>query len=152
MEPPIFFFLVIFLFSMTKNAIFIDAQVDEFGLEQVVSEDFELPMTMSSLYKDTEDDDQIQLDRNGRSLLWHRMFKYYISYGALSANRIPCPPRSGRSYYTHHCYHATGPAHPYTRGCSAITRCRRWTIFNYHMFFYLLFMISMHYSTFICVI
>ncbi|XP_055804783.1 protein RALF-like 34 [Solanum dulcamara] len=125
MESPIFFFLVIFLFTITKNTVFIDAQVDEFGLEQVMSEDFELPMRMSSLYEDTEDDDEIQLDGNGRSLLWHRMFKYYISYGALSANRIPCPPRSGRSYYTHHCYHATGPAHPYTRGCSAITRCRR---------------------------
>uniref|UniRef100_A0A6N2K903 Uncharacterized protein n=1 Tax=Salix viminalis TaxID=40686 RepID=A0A6N2K903_SALVM len=28
---------------------------------------------------------------------------YYISYGALSANRVPCPARSGRSYYTHDC-------------------------------------------------
>ncbi|KAL3378429.1 hypothetical protein AABB24_004382 [Solanum stoloniferum] len=123
MESPILFFLIIFLFTITNNAIVIEAQVDKFGLEQLVSEDFELPMAMSSLYEETEDD-EMQLDGNGRSLLWHK-FKYYISYGALSANRIPCPPRSGRSYYTHHCYHATGPAHPYTRGCSAITRCRR---------------------------
>uniref|UniRef100_A0A803KSB4 Uncharacterized protein n=1 Tax=Chenopodium quinoa TaxID=63459 RepID=A0A803KSB4_CHEQI len=50
---------------------------------------------------------------------------YYISYGALSANRVPCPPRSGRSYYTHNCFAAHGPANPYTRGCSCITRCRR---------------------------
>ncbi|KAL3813623.1 hypothetical protein ACJIZ3_014891 [Penstemon smallii] len=61
----------------------------------------------------------------GRSLLWGRAFHYYISYGALLANRVPCPPRSGRSYYTHNCYGARGPVHPYTRGCSAITRCRR---------------------------
>nr|GMD49755.1 protein RALF-like 34 [Ipomoea batatas] len=58
-----------------------------------------------------------------RSLFWHTM-RYYISYGALSANRIPCPPRSGRSYYTHNCHVATGPVRPYFRGCSAITRCR----------------------------
>ncbi|XP_073039545.1 protein RALF-like 34 [Primulina eburnea] len=60
-----------------------------------------------------------------RSLFWGKAIRYYISYGALSANRIPCPPRSGRSYYTHNCYRARGPVHPYTRGCSAITRCRR---------------------------
>ncbi|KAL1564801.1 Protein RALF-like 34 [Salvia divinorum] len=59
-----------------------------------------------------------------RSLYWHAK-RYYISYGALSANRVPCPPRSGRSYYTHNCFRARGPVHPYTRGCSAITRCRR---------------------------
>ncbi|KAF5766305.1 putative rapid ALkalinization Factor [Helianthus annuus] len=59
-----------------------------------------------------------------RSLFWQRM-RYYISYGALSANRVPCPPRSGRSYYTHDCWRASGPVRPYTRGCSAITRCRR---------------------------
>lgn len=62
---------------------------------------------------------------NRRSLFWKRVFRYYISYGALAANRIPCPPRSGRSYYTHNCYGARGPVHPYYRGCSAITRCRR---------------------------
>ncbi|XP_051151009.1 protein RALF-like 34 [Andrographis paniculata] len=54
---------------------------------------------------------------------WPRR-RYYISYGALSANRIPCPARSGRSYYTHNCYRARGPVRPYVRGCSAITRCR----------------------------
>ncbi|XP_052196893.1 protein RALF-like 34 [Diospyros lotus] len=59
-----------------------------------------------------------------RSLFWHKL-RFYISYGALSANRIPCPPRSGRSYYTHNCFKARGPVHPYTRGCSAITRCRK---------------------------
>ncbi|XP_030476606.1 protein RALF-like 22 [Syzygium oleosum] len=49
----------------------------------------------------------------------------YISYGALSANRIPCPPRSGRSYYTHNCDRAQGPVHPYSRSCSRIAKCRR---------------------------
>ncbi|XP_042059583.1 protein RALF-like 34 [Salvia splendens] len=62
---------------------------------------------------------------NRRSLFWNKAIHYYISYGALSANRIPCPPRSGRSYYTHNCHRARGPVHPYSRGCSAITHCRR---------------------------
>ncbi|XP_009115825.1 protein RALF-like 34 [Brassica rapa] len=69
-----------------------------------------------------EDDDVGVSDR--RSLYWKRR-RYYISYGALSANRVPCPPRSGRSYYTHNCFRARGPVHTYTRGCSSITRCRR---------------------------
>ena len=69
-----------------------------------------------------EEDNVGVVDR--RSLYWHRK-RYYISYGALSANRVPCPPRSGRSYYTHNCFRARGPVHPYSRGCSSITRCRR---------------------------
>lgn len=54
-----------------------------------------------------------------------RRIRYYISYGALAANRVPCPPRSGRSYYTRNCYRATGPVRPYHRSCTAITRCLR---------------------------
>ncbi|KAF5778887.1 putative rapid ALkalinization Factor [Helianthus annuus] len=84
-------------------------------------------MSMMSVFDDVVDathDDEELLVSGGRSLLWWRM-RYYISYGALSANRIPCPPRSGRSYYTHNCWRARGPVHPYSRGCSTITRCRR---------------------------
>nr|TKS14150.1 hypothetical protein D5086_0000042240 [Populus alba] len=44
----------------------------------------------------------------------------YISYDALDKNNIPCSQR-GASYYN--C--KTGAqANPYSRGCSAITRCR----------------------------
>ncbi|KAL3686000.1 hypothetical protein R1sor_004022 [Riccia sorocarpa] len=50
---------------------------------------------------------------------------YYIGYGALSAGRVTCPPRSGRSYYTRRCTSASGPARPYTRTCSTISRCAR---------------------------
>ncbi|KAG6543821.1 hypothetical protein Mapa_014661 [Marchantia paleacea] len=50
---------------------------------------------------------------------------YYVGYGALTANRVPCPPQSGRSYYTPGCSTASGPVRPYTRGCSTITRCQR---------------------------
>ncbi|WOG93080.1 hypothetical protein DCAR_0312361 [Daucus carota subsp. sativus] len=92
-----------------------------------------------SLYDDNElEDEDLDLGEKeadeesvsgGRSLLWQRIYRrrsrYYISYGVLMANKIPCPPRSGRSYYTHNCYKHKHAANPYTRGCSAITRCRR---------------------------
>lgn len=45
----------------------------------------------------------------------------YISYGALSRNNVPCS-RRGASYYN---CRSGGQANPYSRGCSAITRCRR---------------------------
>lgn len=90
--------------------------------------DYDWPL---STYEYDEDDDnefdagQMEETRGGRrSLFWRRLRRYYISYGVLFANRIPCPARSGRSYYTPNCFKATGPVHPYTRGCSAITRCR----------------------------
>ncbi|GAB4846972.1 Protein RALF-like 34 [Ancistrocladus abbreviatus] len=81
-----------------------------------------MPPMFSDEFEEASDSDDLEDAR--RSLFW-RTFHYYISYGALSANRIPCPPRSGRSYYTHNCYRARGPVRPYYRGCSAITRCRR---------------------------
>ncbi|KAJ8443527.1 hypothetical protein Cgig2_017010 [Carnegiea gigantea] len=45
----------------------------------------------------------------------------YISYGALNKNRVPCS-RRGASYYN---CRPGAQANPYTRGCSAITRCKR---------------------------
>jgi hypothetical protein len=108
------------------------AQLEETSLK-LMSDAFEWPTTMSSLYDDEfggegedEDDNKDGGSSGRRSLFWHTVVRYYISYGALSANRIPCPPRSGRSYYTHNCYNARTPANPYTRGCSRIARCRRW--------------------------
>ncbi|XP_059318338.1 rapid alkalinization factor [Lycium ferocissimum] len=44
----------------------------------------------------------------------------YISYGALQRNTVPCS-RRGASYYN---CETGAEANPYTRGCSAITRCR----------------------------
>ncbi|GLT90229.1 hypothetical protein SLE2022_081720 [Rubroshorea leprosula] len=44
----------------------------------------------------------------------------YISYGALQKNTVPCS-RRGASYYN---CQPGAQANPYTRGCSAITRCR----------------------------
>ncbi|KAG1330257.1 Protein RALF-like 33 [Cocos nucifera] len=48
----------------------------------------------------------------------------FISYGALSRNRVPCS-RRGYSYYN--CSRGKR-ANPYRRGCSIITQCQR--IFN----------------------
>ncbi|KAF6991360.1 hypothetical protein CFC21_008450 [Triticum aestivum] len=44
----------------------------------------------------------------------------YISYGALRRDNVPCSLR-GTSYYN---CRPGGQANPYSRGCSAITRCR----------------------------
>ncbi|KAK3166414.1 hypothetical protein QOZ80_1AG0045540 [Eleusine coracana subsp. coracana] len=44
----------------------------------------------------------------------------YISYDAMSRGRVPCSIR-GASYYN---CRPGAPANPYSRGCSAITRCR----------------------------
>ncbi|XP_058772806.1 protein RALF-like 34 [Vicia villosa] len=114
--------ILLSLTLFTVKNIHVDAQIEETTTLNLSSDVLEWPTTMSSLYNEEEDMDSDDFSR--RSLFWSRV-KYYISYGALAANRIPCPPRSGRSYYTHKCYEARGPVHPYTRGCSAITRCRR---------------------------
>ncbi|KAK8969858.1 Rapid alkalinization factor [Platanthera guangdongensis] len=44
----------------------------------------------------------------------------YISYEALKRGSVSCS-RRGASYYN---YRPGGKAYPYSRGCSAITRCR----------------------------
>ncbi|RWR94160.1 rapid alkalinization factor-like protein [Cinnamomum micranthum f. kanehirae] len=44
----------------------------------------------------------------------------YISYQALKRNSVPCS-RRGASYYN---CRPGAQANPYSRGCSAITRCR----------------------------
>ncbi|CAM6123529.1 unnamed protein product [Calypogeia fissa] len=49
----------------------------------------------------------------------------YIGYGVLTAGYVPCPPQTGRSYYTSNCQSTTAPVNPYTRGCSTITLCAR---------------------------
>lgn len=119
------FGLMMFIF-LSPN---VEAKADEANLklntetlEWSLSMPYEVMLDEDAEGEYLEDDEESEFGR--RSLFWHRM-KFYISYGALAANRIPCPPRSGRSYYSHNCYKARGPANPYTRGCSAITRCRR---------------------------
>ncbi|CAJ1929594.1 unnamed protein product [Sphenostylis stenocarpa] len=115
--------LPLFLCFLFTHLGSLHAQMDDASFN-LMSDALDWPTAMS-LYDDVdEDEEDVESGFSRRSLFWRRM-KYYISYGALSANRIPCPPRSGRSYYTHNCYKARGPVHPYSRGCSVITRCRR---------------------------
>ncbi|KAJ7966604.1 Rapid ALkalinization Factor [Quillaja saponaria] len=121
------FFKLLLLLALIHN--FVEAQVDDASI-QLKNEILEWPWTMS-VYNDQFSGNEVQEEEESvsynerRSLYGRRPMHYYISYGALSANRIPCRPRSGRSYYTHNCQKASGPIHPYTRGCSKITRCRR---------------------------
>lgn len=70
-----------------------------------------------------DDDQELDLEFAMDSEINRRILatRRYISYGALRRNSVPCS-RRGASYYN---CRAGGQANPYTRGCSAITRCRR---------------------------
>ncbi|KAG6747701.1 hypothetical protein POTOM_047591 [Populus tomentosa] len=95
--------------------IVVKAQVDLKDFIQLTSEDLEWPSALS-VYDELSDneDGEYGAGSHGRSL--HGRAKHcYVSYGALSANRVPCPARSGRSYYTHNCFRSRGQANPYTR-------------------------------------
>ncbi|KAL3629918.1 hypothetical protein CASFOL_026230 [Castilleja foliolosa] len=66
-----------------------------------------------------EDEQEFELDsESNRRILATRG---YISYGALHRNNVPCS-RRGASYYN---CRPGARANPYSRGCTAITRCRR---------------------------
>ncbi|XVF39612.1 hypothetical protein PTKIN_Ptkin01aG0047700 [Pterospermum kingtungense] len=52
-----------------------------------------------------------------------QQMKKYISYWALRRNAIPCR-RPGQSYYN---CESMSKANPYSRGCLAITQCKRFT-------------------------
>ncbi|KAL2925286.1 Protein RALF-like 34 [Bienertia sinuspersici] len=132
---PLFFFfflLIIISFTAFDNPPTAEAQIQDFGFEW--SSSSTSPAMLSMIESDQDLDDILDHDNDDdedesssselrRSLYWKK--RYYISYGALKANRVPCPPRSGRSYYTHNCFNTRAPANPYFRGCSCIARCRR---------------------------
>uniref|UniRef100_A0A5B6YZL6 Rapid ALkalinization Factor n=1 Tax=Davidia involucrata TaxID=16924 RepID=A0A5B6YZL6_DAVIN len=133
LHAPLFLSMLVIIYVSCCNFCSVKAhQIDSYTSLQLMNEALEWPYTMSIPNDEDLELEEIESTGGGggvdhrRSLYWSTTARqYYISYGALSANRIPCPPRSGRSYYTHNCYTATGPVHPYTRGCSTITRCRR---------------------------
>ncbi|KAL2348388.1 hypothetical protein Fmac_002388 [Flemingia macrophylla] len=122
MASPLSLVVVSLLMCVVVSGV--GGQMEETSLK--LMSEWSSSTAMSWVYEEeeVEGEEEAEEGLRRRSLFWRRM-KYYISYGALSANRIPCPPRSGRSYYTHNCYKARGPVHPYSRGCSVITRCRR---------------------------
>ncbi|KAL0432512.1 UNVERIFIED_CONTAM: protein RALF-like 34 [Sesamum latifolium] len=120
---------IILIFSLLIVFASANPEIDSHSGLQLMNETLEWEFPTQFHLESELAEEQAQEEQEGlprRSLYWNSPArKYYISYGALSANRVPCPPRSGRSYYTHNCFRARGPVHPYTRGCSAITRCRR---------------------------
>ncbi|XP_068666760.1 rapid alkalinization factor-like [Aristolochia californica] len=78
--------------------------------------------TCNGLVGDCIDEEQELLmdsEINRRGL---REANRFISYGALQKNRVPCN-RRGASYYN---CRPRGRVNPYRRGCSAITRCKRY--------------------------
>ncbi|CAA3007080.1 rapid alkalinization factor [Olea europaea subsp. europaea] len=73
--------------------------------------------TIAECLSDTDEEFDLDSEANRRILAARRR---YISYGALQRNRVPCS-RRGASYYN---CRPGARANPYSRGCSAITRCR----------------------------
>ncbi|CAI9768964.1 unnamed protein product [Fraxinus pennsylvanica] len=73
--------------------------------------------TIAECLSDTDEEFDLDSESNRRVLATRRR---YISYGALQRNNVPCS-RRGASYYN---CRPGAQANPYTRGCSAITRCR----------------------------
>ncbi|PSS17256.1 Protein RALF-like [Actinidia chinensis var. chinensis] len=68
---------------------------------------------------DDDLDNDIGFDRR----YLHEIRKRFISYEALRKNNVPCE-KSGLSYYS---CSVRGRANPYSRGCSFITHCGRYT-------------------------
>ncbi|KAG6554003.1 hypothetical protein Mapa_004920 [Marchantia paleacea] len=122
-------FSVVLLVGMTKiHALvtFCDGESPTTGeLEQEI--DTRRMLTASELSAEAER--RIVVEAETRRILATKKKSkssgYYISYSALSASRVSCPPRSGRSYYTRNCNSASGAVRPYSRGCSTISRCAR---------------------------
>ncbi|URE15759.1 Rapid ALkalinization Factor (RALF) [Musa troglodytarum] len=70
-----------------------------------------------------EDDEPDMEPEDARRFLYRAHGRQrFISYGALSRDRVPCN-RRGHSYYN---CRRSGRANPYRRGCSVITRCARY--------------------------
>ncbi|RRT50676.1 hypothetical protein B296_00043053 [Ensete ventricosum] len=70
-----------------------------------------------------DDDNELDMEEEDprRFLFRSHGRQRFISYGALSRNRVPCN-RRGHSYYN---CRRSRRANPYRRGCSVITRCAR---------------------------
>ncbi|KAJ6679091.1 RAPID ALKALINIZATION FACTOR-LIKE [Salix purpurea] len=100
--------IVVFLAFLTAAK----AQADLKDFIQLTSEALEWPSTMSVNDELSDSEDEEYGGGSQRRSMYGGAKHYYISYGALSANRVPCPARSGRSYYTHDCFRSRGQANP----------------------------------------
>ncbi|KAG9457973.1 hypothetical protein H6P81_002481 [Aristolochia fimbriata] len=101
-----------------------DISIHSWGLPQLSRSDGGGPSgpTCNGLVGDCIDDDEELLMDSETSRRGLYTAKRYISYGALQKNRVPCN-RRGASYYN---CRPRGRANPYRRGCSVITRCKRY--------------------------
>ncbi|XP_075501946.1 rapid alkalinization factor-like [Primulina tabacum] len=72
--------------------------------------------TVAECLVDGDEEFELDSESNRRILVTRK----YISYGALQRDSVPCS-RRGASYYN---CRPGAQANPYSRGCSAITRCR----------------------------
>ncbi|XVF27626.1 hypothetical protein REPUB_Repub14bG0124600 [Reevesia pubescens] len=114
-------FLLLSLAMVAESTTFHDST---WGLTHFVNDDIETTRSCIGEQCDlnVEDVTETLMDsETNRRQLARR--KRYISYGALKKNSVPCN-RRGRSYYN--CGRRT-KANPYKRGCTAITRCHRYT-------------------------
>eukprot|EP00257_Ricinus_communis_P026504 XP_025013918.1 protein RALF-like 34 [Ricinus communis] len=93
--------LLLFPIFLTLIPVRVNAQVEETSGLKIIT-DWPTGMSMYGDLEESngeffdEDIDDGEMGTERRSLFWRRVH-YYISYGALSANRIPCPP-SGYLY------------------------------------------------------
>ncbi|KAK2977882.1 hypothetical protein RJ640_020226 [Escallonia rubra] len=87
---------LLLLYTFSINPL-VQAQLDGTGFQLVTTDALQWQSAAASVYGEPDLDDEEQGIDGGverRSLYWSNK-PYYISYGALSANRIPCPARSG---------------------------------------------------------
>lgn len=99
----------------------------------------------------TGDDDDTEFLMDSESNRRNLAGRSYISYGALRRNTVPCS-RRGASYYN---CRPGAQANPYRRGCSAITRCRRWnpsSLILYLLLFFYYFFCNWLYSILLCML
>ncbi|XP_068667372.1 rapid alkalinization factor-like [Aristolochia californica] len=96
-----------------------DLSVHTLGLPHLDS----LSSTCNGLVGDCIDEEQELLMDSEISRRGLYASNRFISYGALQKNRVPCN-RRGASYYN---CRPRGRVNPYRRGCSAITRCKRYS-------------------------
>jgi hypothetical protein len=71
---------------------------------------------------DENDNEGVMVYINTRRKMTESRTVQHISYGALAADNVPCPI-TGQSYY--YCNTSDPNVNPYTRACTAITRCER---------------------------
>ncbi|CAL2227035.1 unnamed protein product [Prunus armeniaca] len=115
--PPLFAFILVCAILAAHLVHASSAAVDFSGGHQLGQLSWVSTRSAGGLIAEDEDLElPMESEISRRILATNR----YISYGALRRNTVPCS-RRGASYYN---CRPGAQANPYSRGCSAITRCR----------------------------